>query len=78
MNLDTARTEGPMTRRAGTGRGRRRGKRALIGLELFTGVAGVIGGLLGLAHPRSPARRTGGRRLPGDGPVAVAGRMAFP
>jgi hypothetical protein len=52
MNLDTARTEpSPTTRRATRRRGRRRGERALVGLELLTGVAGVIGGLLLVAEP---------------------------
>jgi hypothetical protein len=51
MNIDTVETERPTTRQARTRRGRRGGERALIGLELFTGVAGVIGGLLLVAKP---------------------------
>jgi hypothetical protein len=51
MKLDTARTEEPRTRQARSEQGRRRGKRALVGLELFTGVAGVIGGVLLVIEP---------------------------
>jgi hypothetical protein len=48
MKIDTAQTS-PTTRQARTGRRRR--QRTLVGLELFTGVAGAIGGLLLVAEP---------------------------
>jgi hypothetical protein len=51
MQLDTAHMQGSMTRQAGSGHARGRGQRALLGLELLTGVAGAIGGTLLVIRP---------------------------